>query len=295
MHFRRTILLITVLQTVTGTLMAQQTRMPQLSYDHPWSNGDGGPGFSEQPNVHSSRAIKSFQKLSGFFNNKIIKQAFEGRAAMVFNAQEPLFSNPSQRDSKQNGTSLMGGYFVHTDYSGSENINDNSLSFGINLSRRTLFGKHLEWEMIVSIYNSPEHWAGQMQVIDSIVDFARVKGSVLYYELAKLNSIDIMPVKISYRLSEFLSISTGSLILFNFITHSSSQQTKYFLQSDFPIPPVTVKKEIPASEWYRGSDMAVFADMQMGSVKAGPALGIRFMHCFNGPPYRLFCYACWRL
>jgi hypothetical protein len=118
-----------------------------------------------------------------------------------------------------------------------------------------------------------------------------VKGSVLYYELAKLNSIDIMPVKISYRLSEFLSISTGSLILFNFITHSSSQQTKYFLQSDFPIPPVTVKKEIPASEWYCGSDMAVFADMQMGSVKAGPALGIRFMHCFNGAsiPVVLLC------
>ena len=262
-------------------LIQQINRMTQLSNVHPWRNEDG--------------KLKSFQKLSYFFNKKIIKQPFEGCAAMIFNMQEPLFGKPSQRDSKQNGTSFMGGYCVYPNYSGIENLNDNNLSFGINLSRWMPFCKNLKWEMIVSIYNSQKRWAGQMQAIDSTIDFVRVKGSVQFYELAKLNSIDIIPVKISYRLSDFLSIGTGSLILFNFISNRSSQQTKYFLQSDNQIPFISVNKEFPASQWFQGSDMAVFTDVQIGKERAGPALGIRFMHCFNGPPYQLFCYACWRL
>ena len=310
MHFRRIIFLIVILQTVTGTLIAQQTgiitsnasiltadtlnlinadqllvqqmsRMPQLSNVHSWRYGNGGLGF---------------QKLVGYLHKKIIKQPFEGRAAMVFNMQEPLFGNPSLRDYKQNGTAaFMGGYCVYPNHSGSDNINENSLSFGINLSRWMPFFKHIHWEMIVSIYNSPKRWAGQMQAIDSTIDFVGVKGSVLFYELAKLSSIDIIPIKISYRISDFLSVGAGSLISFNFITNRSSQQTKYFLQSDNPIPSISVKKQIPASQWFQGSDMAVFADVQIGKERAGPALGIRFMHCFNGSSYRLFCYACWRL
>jgi hypothetical protein len=325
MYFSRIIFLIAILQTVAGILMAQQTgiitpnaiispadtmnlfnadqllvqqmsRMPEISDVHPWRYGDGGLCFSEQPIVHSSHIIKSLQKLGGYLNKKIIKQPFEGRAAIVLNMLEPLFVNPSQKDFKQNGkAALMGGYCMYPNHSGSENINDNSLAFGINLSRWIPFRKHIQWEMIVSIYNSPERWAGQIQAIDSTIDFVRVKGSVLFYELAKLSSIDIIPIKMSYRLSDFLSLVAGSLISFNFITHRSSQQTKYFLQSDNPIPSISVKKEIPSSQWFKGSDMALFADVQMSEVRAGPALGLRFMHCINGPANQLFFYASWRL
>ena len=325
MHFRRVIFLIAILQTFTGILMAYQTgiftpdpgtpsadtpnlynadplltqqmySMTQLSNGHPWRYGDNGHGFSGKSYGHSSHPPKSFQKLVGYLNKKIINQTFEGRIAMILNMQEPLFDNPSQIDCKQNGTAaLMGGYCLYPNHSGRENVNDNNLTLGINLPMWMPFHKNIQGEMILSICNSRERWAGEKQAIDTTINYVRVKGSALVYELTRLSSIDIVPIKISCRLSGFLCVGAGSLITFNAITHKSSEQSVYFLQSDKPVPSLSSKNEIPASQWYKGSNMALFADIQMGRVRAGPALWIRYMHCFNGPPNRIFIYACWRL
>jgi hypothetical protein len=45
------------------------------------------------------------------------------------------------------------------------------------------------------------------------------------------------------------------------------------------------------SEW-RG---ALFADLQLGMVRAGPALGLRFLHYVNPSQQRLYFFATWRL
>jgi hypothetical protein len=222
------------------------------------------------------------------------KPVFECRASMIFDMQKPVITNDSQKDFKPGkSTALMGGYSAHP--GNLDNANNSSLALGINISNCMPFRNDLQWELFVSVTKSPEIWIGQMQPVDTIINSARVTGFTLLYELTKVTSFDIVPIKISYNLADFVHIGAGSLISLNAITTKSPRQEKYLTKSTNSIPFITEKKGNNVSEWFKGSDVALFLDALVGRPRRGPALGIRYLHCFKAPQNRLFFYASWSL
>ena len=62
-----------------------------------------------------------------------------------------------------------------------------------------------------------------------------------------------------------------------------------------PPPLMLAEKDPGQTQFFKNWDVAVFADLQLGKVRVGPAVGLRFMHYFSTPQNRLFIYATWRL
>ena len=47
--------------------------------------------------------------------------------------------------------------------------------------------------------------------------------------------------------------------------------------------------------WFTGLNPGVFGDIQLGSVRKGPAVGFRYQYYLKPSQQRLYMYATWRL
>jgi hypothetical protein len=59
--------------------------------------------------------------------------------------------------------------------------------------------------------------------------------------------------------------------------------------------PMLITSNEKRNKWFSDYDVALFADLQYGKVRAGPAGGIRYLHYFRFPQNALLLYAMWRL
>jgi hypothetical protein len=62
-----------------------------------------------------------------------------------------------------------------------------------------------------------------------------------------------------------------------------------------PMQPRMLTIKDARTEYFKNWDVAAFADLQLGRVRVGPAVGLRYLYWFSNTQSKLFIYATWRL
>ena len=170
-----------------------------------------------------------------------------------------------------------------------------NFSFGLSLSPYSPFKKYLQYELYLSTFQETESLLNRTEGGDTII--ARISYQINYKEtrrISKLVSIDAVPVQLRYNFNKFVGAGAGALVSVNL--SSAYKDVRTISATDVKTGETTVSSKESAEEKRRFTDWqtALFADVQLGKVRVGPALGFRYYQALNSANNRFSTYLTWK-
>ena len=164
----------------------------------------------------------------------------------------------------------MAGYGMHRGDLGSNEASDNNFSIGASLSPYAPYRKYLQAEVFLSYQNYPDRFVNQGQSIDTIINGTAYSGFGTINQKNKTISLDIVPVQLRYNLNDFLGLGVGAQVTADAFSRISPTQVFYLFDSTGMNPIRIQKKQNDYNQWFKKWDFALFGDVQLGQVRAGP-------------------------
>jgi PKD repeat protein len=251
------------------------------------------PG-TQQDGVNDPDSTKGYIKYRIRFSKKMHKLPFQSRASIVFDKNEPIYTNRSTgRFKKGMSPGIIVGFG-----SSLGNIQANmarqQYTLGLTISEYAAYKKYFQWELFLRSPQNVEQFIGRRQGGDTIINGAGYK--VQYrdtYEKIKVASIEAVPLEFRYNLASFASAGIGTLVSAD-ITRNTTRYVKALIVdangTTRSLEGDTGKK----NESFATLRGALFADAQLGVVRTGPTIGVRFHQYFNPSYQNVMLYASWK-
>ncbi|WP_160713273.1 PKD domain-containing protein [Chitinophaga solisilvae] len=256
------------------------------------------PGL-QQEGVTDEDSTRGFVRYSVLFKKKPKKIPFSSSAAIIFDRNEPVYTNRAvARFIKGISPAIIAGYNF------SPNRNDYTLRGPVQ------FGVALAPFSPDRPFFQAEAYAGILEKETSGITTSRDKRDTVIGRQPYLiagrgsqttitrNSLQLVPLHFRYNINRWIAAGVGVLAQVNITTQTTVTHTAYLSNPQQPatiVQTVSSAQEAPA-QWFGSLHAAPFADLQAGRVKAGPAIGIRYLRQLSGEtPNRFFVYATYKL
>ncbi|NML23472.1 PKD domain-containing protein [Pseudoflavitalea sp. G-6-1-2] len=252
------------------------------------------PG-TQQEGVTDPDSTMGYIKYVLNFNKGMKKLPFTSSAAIVFDKNEPIYTNRSVgRFRKGLSPGIMVGYNTALGANLTE-IPKQNYTIGFTLSEYSPYKPYLQWELYLQPSRKQETYLGRRMGGDTVIDGRGQK--VEYrdqYHRVEVLGIEAVPIQVRYNLKSWIGTGAGLLV-----AGEISRKTSQYIEANVisangvsaMLKGVQNAKTEAFSKW-RG---AVFADIQLGMVRVGPALGVRLLHYINPAQQRIYFFATWRI
>jgi len=250
------------------------------------------PGL-RQEGMFDPDSTVGFVQYRMHFNRDLKKMPFESNASIVFDKNPPIRTNSPRGYFKPgNSPGVVLGYNFFT----GENMKDeNYLSLGVTMSPYAPFRKYYQAEAYVGSLSFPEEFTGQTtENKDTTFNsglyhiFARD-----FYTKTRLIRLDLVPVQLRKNINDWVGGGVGAQFSFNALAKNDIREIIHMQQQPNPTP-ILMEKTYSSTKWFGYVDIAAFADLQIGRVRWGPAVGVRYLHYFRAVRNGLFIYGTWR-
>lgn len=253
------------------------------------------PG-TQQDGVNDPDSTMGYIKYVLNFNKGMKKLPFVSRASIVFDKNEPIVTNKSTgRFKKGLSPGIMIGYNMGLGTTIAE-IPQENYTLGFTLSEYSPYRPYLQWELYLQPSRKQQTFISRTAGRDTMYNGVGYKVDYKdVYQKVQVLGIEAVPIQVRYNLKSWIGTGAGLLV-----AGELNRKTSDHVEASL-IPPngqraimITGEQNIKTTsfaEW-RG---AVFADIQLGMVRVGPALGVRFLHYINPSQQRLYFFATWRL
>ena len=228
------------------------------------------------------------------FKKKPKKVPFGSQAAIVFDKNEPIYTNRSVGRFKPGlspGIIAVYGSQVNNSTIATGNKN---YSLGLSVAPFAPHRKYLQWELYVSTFNESQTSLGRKVGGDTVIN--RIGYKIDYREQfrkSKVVSIDAVPLQLRYNLNSFIGFGAGAMLSANLRTTNELIQDAYLQGANgqsLIINSIQKEENQNFDQW----KTTLFADIQLGRVRVGPSLGIRYLHSLNIKDRRLSTYLAWK-
>ncbi|WP_431213100.1 hypothetical protein ACQ86N_46995 [Puia sp. P3] len=113
------------------------------------------------------------------------------------------------------------------------------------------------------------------------------------------NSFEITPLHYRYNISNWIGVGLGAMAQVNISEQTTVENKVYFVSQPLPQTLTTMvsgSSQKSSVTWLGNWNAAPFADLQIGKVRTGPVLGIRYIRLLKGDiTDRFFLYAGFKL
>lgn len=252
------------------------------------------PGM-QQDGISDPDSTMGFIKYKLHFG-KMQKTNFTSSAAIVFDKNEPIYTNRSVGKFKKGlSPGIILGYGRALGGKEAEAGKSNYV-VGATLSQYHPHKKYFQWELYLQRYEAYEKLLSRVENRDTSINGIGYKMN--YRDIiarVKVLSIEAVPVQFRYNISSFFSAGAGVAV-----SGEISRTTSRITRAELVIPATggtsLLQAEGPRrTESFAEWRIAPFIDIQFGRVRTGPLAGIRFMQYTNPSQQRLFLYAAWKL
>ncbi len=234
------------------------------------------------------------------FKKKPRKVPFDSQAAIVFDKNEPIYTNRSVGRFKPGlSPSLIAVYGSQLNKTQAINLGNKNFSLGLSIAPFAPHRKYLQWEIYASSYNEAETFLGRQEGVgDTVIN--RIGYKINYrerFQKTKMVSVDVVPAQLRYNLNSFVGFGAGALVSLNFKTSGERTQNTYAQTQgaqgrlENTVFTATVKEDLKGIDHWTTT---LFADVQIGRVRVGPALGLRYLHSLNISDRRISTYLTWK-
>ncbi|MHA4894722.1 DUF7849 domain-containing protein [Pedobacter sp. PWIIR3] len=260
------------------------------------------PGL-QQKGVHDADSTMGFIEYQIGFKEKPAKLPFKSGAAIVFDKNEPIYTNNSTGKYKTGiSPGIVAGYGFpfengNTPYNGQKNV-----SFGLSIAPFAPHRYFLQAEVYASTFAEKEYLinrtdGGKVVVMDG-ANGRKEEFRVNYIDstaVVKALTINLVPLQLRRNFNKYLGAGIGTLVSFN-INKESLPSRSGVLESLVTPGMTTTLKETYTKTKDGISDFqnTVFADLQLGKVHIGPALGFRYLFTLQNSSNRLITYLSWK-
>ena len=258
------------------------------------------PG-SRQKDVDQRDSTKGFVKYKIEASREMPKLPFRSRARIVFDKNPPIFTNYTRTRFKVGiSPGIKVGYTFHPD-----SIDQGAVLLGLSFSPYKSWRVYPQVELLTAIKGRSEQpETKDSKVVTTIPNQGIAQlDSVLIdtFRLATRGSVSLeLPVLLRKNFNRFVGVGLGAsarLIFENGETKiTDGRSTIDWELVDTPNGTLDAKRTFEASEnqtvtesyQARRFRYSVFADLTLGSVRAGPNLGVRAGYQLGGPKPQLF-------
>ena len=255
------------------------------------------PGL-QQEGVTNKDSTQGFVEYSIRFRKKPKKIPFSTRAAIVFDKNEPVFTNKATaRFIKGLSPGIMVGYSALPSSGGYSARGP--LQFGYVLAPYAPSRPYFQVEVFVGLlqqdaFNSTVVQTQQDTVIGNLKYLITGRSTKT---TTQRNSFEITPLHYRYNISNWLGVGLGAMVQVNLSQQTTVEKKVYFINQLLPLNVMTsVSSTKSGTQWLGNWNAAPFADIQVGRVRTGPVLGLRYLRLLKGDiTNRFFLYAGFKL
>ncbi|MBB5440536.1 hypothetical protein HDC92_004239 [Pedobacter sp. AK017] len=262
------------------------------------------PGL-QQKGVNDADSTMGFIEYRIGFKEKPKKLPFKSGAAIVFDKNEPIYTNRATGKYKMGlSPGIIAGYGFpfkngNTPFSGQNNI-----TFGASLAPYAPHRYYWQVELYGSSYAEKEYLIkrtqGNDRLVPVIIDGKQQEGTLKYADSmlrSKVITINIVPLQMRYNFNKYIGAGIGTLVSFNIDEQYTPSKTALYtiVNAAGVRQEVTLKQAFnKVSNSFNDFQNTLFTDIQVGKVHVGPAIGFRYLHTFQGSDNRLITYLTWK-
>ncbi|HEX7366212.1 MAG TPA: PKD domain-containing protein, partial [Pelobium sp.] len=258
----------------------------------------------QQDGVNDADSTKGFVAYSIKFIKKPKKKPFDSGAAIVFDKNEPIYTNKSIGKFKPGiSPGIISGYGMLGAKKALNDYGNRSYSLGVSIAPFSPYKKYLQAELYLGYYNYSNEFKGiaeKFAVKDTSFngrDGFLITGREFYAQANHLN-IDVVPLQLRYNINSFVGVGVGGILSLTLNQQTKNYQKSSLLQRKANGQEGQIYTDFillsTASKQLADLKTAAFADVQVGLVRKGPALGFRYIHSFAIKDERLFTYLSWK-
>ncbi len=253
------------------------------------------PGL-RQEGFYDPDSTGGFVKYRLQFNKKLKKLPFESSAAIVFDNNPAVHTNGSKGYFiPGNSPGIIIGYNKWVDIENKNRTEEDYWMIGASFSPYSPYKKYLQWELLAGLDNQPEQLVSRGPGGDTTINGQLYfQQNIDRFENKKITKLFFVPLQLRYNIIDWVGAGIGTMITMDAIIKTSARR-EMLLIGPMPPPLMLAEKEPDRTAYFKNWDIAAFADIQLGKVRSGPAVGARLLHYFSKPQNRLFLYATWRL
>ncbi|WP_298314151.1 PKD domain-containing protein [uncultured Aquimarina sp.] len=251
------------------------------------------PG-SEQKNVAEIDSTKGFVKYSMKFGKNFHKKKTRSRTAIYFDKNEPIITNyATTRFLPGISIGVKAGYITVPELN-----NQREYFVGATLSPFKSYRGYYQAELLLSASSFDEirnfeTRSTQANGIENLTEFS---------EANKYNSISVYAVPASYRynFTNFLAMGAGIQLKLD-LTSTNDQETTgtgFIIEEQGQI--ITPDRDLDSfvaqeiDDSFTNFQTGVFIGMNLGTVRIGPSLGVRYVYNFDTPNSQIQFYGIWK-
>ncbi|RKD19634.1 hypothetical protein BCY91_12895 [Pelobium manganitolerans] len=260
------------------------------------------PG-TQQEGVNDADSTKGFVEYSIKFKKKPKKLPFESGAAIVFDKNEPIYTNRSRGKFKPGiSPGIISGYGFLGTKKTLNNYGNKNYSLGFSVSPYSPYRKYLQAELYLGYYNASNEFLGEAQnfkMRDTVInnrDGYLITGRSYYAQTTRLN-LDVVPLQLRYNINSFVGLGVGGIFSLSINEKRKIQQFSTISGRQATGTEQTFVDERQVSSLtksFASVNTAGFVDLQLGLVRKGPALGLRYIQSLNYNDGRFFSYLSWK-
>jgi len=251
-----------------------------------------------QNGVSNNDSTTGFVEYAIRFRKKPRKIPFSTRATIIFDRNAPVVTNrATARFIKGLSPGIMVGYSALPSHGGY--AAQGPLQFGYVLAPYAPFRPYFQVEAFVGLLQQGDFSTGVIQTNqDTLI------GGQLYLitgrqrkTTTQRNSFEITPLHFRYNFGKWFGAGVGAMVQVNITEQTTVEDKTYFVAQPTPVNLFTAVSKNRSAVRYLGNwNAAPFADIQVGRVRTGPVLGLRYMQLLKGDiTSRFFIYAGFKL
>ena len=261
------------------------------------------PGM-QQKGVKEADSTMGFVEYKIGFKEKPKKLPFKSGAAIVFDKNEPIYTNRSVGKYKMGlSPGVMAGYGFPFENGNSPFSGQKNISFGASIAPYAPHRYFFQAELYMSSYAEKEYLISRTPGNGRIVAVENANGKreearVNYIDssaVIKVVTINVVPLQLRRNFNKYFGAGVGTLVSFNLDKQSLPSRTGVleFIQS--PGTTTTISKsydKIKSS--FNDFQNTLFADVQLGKVHVGPSIGFRYLFTLQNTSNRMVTYLTWK-
>lgn len=252
------------------------------------------PG-TQQDGVADPDSTMGFVKYKLHFGKGMVKKSFQSSAAIVFDKNEPVYTNRSVgRFKKGLSPGIIAGYGLVP--GNRADAGKNNFVAGVTLSEYAAYKRYWQCELYVQRHSGYEQLIGRRDGGDTLINGRDYKLAYRErYNRIRITSIELVPLSLRYNISEWFAAGTGVLVSAE-LNRTTTQMYRAVVatESGQQAPVVPDKEEISSGKSWAEWRGALFADVQLGRVRVGPTLGLRFLQYIRPANQLLLLYVSWK-
>lgn len=255
------------------------------------------PGL-QQKGVTDADSTMGFVEYKIMFKEKPKKLPIKTGAAIVFDKNEPIYTNRAVGRFKMGlSPGLILGYGFPFETDNRNYLNNKNIVIGGSLAPYAPHRFYWQAEIYLNAFKENTYLVNSLRggLKDTIANGVAYRVDRKdFYKTNKILTINAVPLQFRYNINKYIGAGAGTLVGID-VYNKSIDRVNYRL-----IPPqngIPTELEIVANETkerFKNIKASFFADVQLGLVRVGPSLGFRWIFDPKTSNNRMASYVTWK-